>query len=504
MYAGNNLCESLATLFNACVATRSIPHSWLRAIISPIPKADRTGLFVKDYRPIALLSVVFRLFERVLLTLFVDLLHFDPNMFGSSKTEVLRRPWRSSFVRSPAAQMPLSRGSMGTHGMGCVPLQNLTFPMLFVASLYNLALCELLRQGVPRFIVETIRSFFVGRTASVRVGDCLSPPFDILWGVSQGSVLGPVLFALLSSPLVSLLRGNSPLSRLSVPVCFADDLLLVSGAAEKSVRHSIVVAVERLQPAANILLGWCSRVGIEIGLQKTEVRYIGAPTIAQEDAPQASIKLGDNEIAASHGPFSFLGLRFSAIGSLIPHANHVCEKLHAAALAIKEAFLPPCSKRILADGLGLSHLRYAHGVFLPWLLSEGNSGSYEKVCAALSVLARAVCGATPIGSPGRCFPRSWLRVDPLNCLQGRSKGGTGCTTATSSAACLPWQHCARISILTCLLGRATQLASRAPAGPSPSRVAFPPSTSSKLRGVANHLVVPARPPIQKQPDQRAT
>ena len=180
-----------------------------------------------------------------------------------------------------------------------------------------------------------------------------------------------------------------------MPVCFADDLLLVSGAAEKSVRHSIVVAVERLQPAANILLGWCSRVGIEIGLQKTEVRYIGAPTIAQEDAPQASIKLGENEIAASHGPFSFLGLRFSAIGSLIPHANYVCEKLHAAALAIKEAFLPPCSKRILADGLGLSHLRYASGVFLPWLLAEGNKGSYENVCAALSVLARAVCGVLP-------------------------------------------------------------------------------------------------------------
>ena len=48
----------------------------------PRPKADKTGLEVGDYRPIALLSILFRLFERVLLTLFVDTLHFDVNMFG--------------------------------------------------------------------------------------------------------------------------------------------------------------------------------------------------------------------------------------------------------------------------------------------------------------------------------------------------------------------------------------------------------------------------------------
>ena len=81
-YAGPSLCESLAALFNSCIRTRSVPHEWLRSVVVPVPKADKTGLEVGDYRPIALLSILFRLFERVLLTLFVDTLHFDVNMFG--------------------------------------------------------------------------------------------------------------------------------------------------------------------------------------------------------------------------------------------------------------------------------------------------------------------------------------------------------------------------------------------------------------------------------------
>ena len=330
-YAGPSLCESLATLFNSCLKTRSIPHQWLRSVVAPVPKAGKTGLEVADYRPIALLSILFRLFERVLLTLFVDTLHFDENMFG--------------FVQDRGVEEALA-------------------------------------------LAETIRSFFVGRTASVRVGDCLSAPFDVLWGVSQGSVLGPVLFALLTLPLMKELRSRGSGA---VPILFADDLLVIFGAGERNTPHSLELAVNGLAPTLRSVESWAAGVGICISVKKTSVCVLGAgANIAITSQP---LSLLGKPLKAEYCGFEFLGLRFSRLGDLAPQIDHVIERLRHATLIVKEAPLPPASRRIIADGLGLSHLRFASGIVLPWLLLQ--KSLLGQVKRAISSLARAVCGTLP-------------------------------------------------------------------------------------------------------------
>ena len=53
-------------------------------------------------------------------------------------------------------------------------------------------------------MLEWIRSYLTGRTQKVNVGKEMSSPVALSFGVPQGSVLGPILFTLNTSPLGSI------------------------------------------------------------------------------------------------------------------------------------------------------------------------------------------------------------------------------------------------------------------------------------------------------------
>jgi len=57
-------------------------------------------------------------------------------------------------------------------------------------------LTKLAASGVDSNVVVWVREFLVGRTQRVRVGGQLSKEVIVIPGVSQGSVLGPLLFPL--------------------------------------------------------------------------------------------------------------------------------------------------------------------------------------------------------------------------------------------------------------------------------------------------------------------
>jgi len=72
--------------------------------------------------------------------------------------------------------------------------------------------------GIEGKALEWFRSYLKDRTFSVSLGDSESYSAPLLYGVPQGSVLGPLLFSLYLLPLGSILRKHGIALH-----CYADD-----------------------------------------------------------------------------------------------------------------------------------------------------------------------------------------------------------------------------------------------------------------------------------------
>ena len=99
-----------------------------------------------------------------------------------------------------------------------------------------------------------------------KIGDCLFSKADLEFGVPQGSVLGPLLFTLNTTPLSSMNSGHAIPHHL-----YADDSqLYVSFASGDS-----VAALNGLQSCLASVHSWMSTNKLKLNPGKTEFLLIG-------------------------------------------------------------------------------------------------------------------------------------------------------------------------------------------------------------------------------------
>ena len=63
---GKEIAISLGLLFEAILSTGKSPKQWYETTVVPIPKRQGHILKAEDFRPISLISVVSKLFEKIL------------------------------------------------------------------------------------------------------------------------------------------------------------------------------------------------------------------------------------------------------------------------------------------------------------------------------------------------------------------------------------------------------------------------------------------------------
>jgi ribonuclease HI len=205
--------------------------------------------------------------------------------------------------------------------------------------------------GVSGLVLDTIQSLYTNAQSRVYLHGKYSNPFKLNRGVAQGCRLSTLLFNIYIDSLLHKLTLCNPEEDIlteQFPLCYADDLILVS----KSQEH--------LEISIAILQKWCSENYININIKKSGILTVNVPD------DRKTFKINNIEIPILSST-KYLGFTITENGSWEPHIQN---KINIAYGMSKKyhKFLTcdsiPYKTRIqVAESIILSHLRYGEEIF---------------------------------------------------------------------------------------------------------------------------------------------
>ena len=155
------------------------------ADVIPIHKKDETTL-LKNYRPVSLIPVVSKLFERDMynqLLTYIDKL-MPPCLFG----------YRKGHSTEQCLTVMLEIWEKALDGKGTAGAILTDLSKAFDCLNHNLLLAKLDAYGFDKTTLKFIQNYLKNRKQRTKVNSSFSQWLELKYGVPQGSIFGPLLF----------------------------------------------------------------------------------------------------------------------------------------------------------------------------------------------------------------------------------------------------------------------------------------------------------------------
>ena len=355
---GDTLHKALFLLFSICSRHGLIPSSFRHAHVVTLYKGDGDANDANNYRPIAITSVIARMYER---------LHMS-ELLRHMKSRGIPSTAQFGFTKQRSTHDAVYRLLSTIYDTINTGVGDFT-PTVFIdiSKAYDKVWIDGLLYKlhhdcqITGSLFYMLRALLVGRTMQVVHDNMISDVHTLTAGVPQGSVLAPLLF---------LIYIHSLTTSLSPSVCqslFADDIALLpltSGTA----------GLISLQTALNITTRYALRWKITFSSKKTQVLFFRLNSTRKQPTPIHHLTLTSFTLVTTR-MYTYLGVLLDDRLTFIPHLTQLVHKTTATSLRItrmvRRDLLPsfPVIRRIVQSVL-VPQMTYAFAFLFGMILNK--------------------------------------------------------------------------------------------------------------------------------------
>ena len=336
------ISNPLKNIINSSIKNNTFPELTKIAIVNPFYKNPEDGskLDKTQYRPVSVLNGFSKIFERYYLNQMLS--HVDKILSkyiseyrkGHSCQNVLLKlteEWRENLDQNKvvgALLIDLSKA------FDCLP--------------HDLLIAKLDAYGFEKPTLNLLYSYLTKRKQAVKIKDTISDFLDILSGVPQGSILGPILFNIFLNDMFLFTTSTNPNN-------FADDNTL--SASENTVNKLVTT----LEKGGQEAIEWLTKNKMIANPDKFKA------IILKKDKTDTSgiiLKIDNKEIETTIS-VTLLGIKLDNKLSFQKYISEMCKAAGAKLNAIKRLGpkLNEKERKLLIDTHVLPYLNYCSTVW---------------------------------------------------------------------------------------------------------------------------------------------
>jgi len=367
------LLPTLTNIINLSLVSGTFPDQFKSCSVIPLLKKynlDKEDL--SNYRPISHLSFLSKLTERVVKNRLTA--HLSANNLLNS--------YQSAYTKHHSTESTLL--AVHDHIIKSMSEQKVTALCLLDLSAafdtidHSILLHRLSSWfGFDGTVISWLTSYLSSRSFVVSINSTSSAPSPLRQGVPQGSVLGPLLFILYTTPLSSLISDSSVGHHL-----FADDTQLFISFRAPEFSANIL----HLQNTIDLVSQWMSANLLSLNQSKTEFLLIGLPAQLSKISDPSLLMPSNVTITPAQSARN-LGIIFDSTLSMSDHISSVSKSCFLCIRDLRRIrnTLDFSTARTIATSLIHSKLDYCNSLFLN--LPQSQLGRLQLI---LNSSARAV------------------------------------------------------------------------------------------------------------------